>query len=327
MKTFLAKYLKKFAYFIFLCFVCLTLLEVCFRFQLIDFYQAELKGLNKEEQLSSKGDHILVFGDSFSAHPDSYVKHLREKLPQFNFINSAIPGTGVKQHELIFKKRIDRFQPKAIIYQFYVGNDFTDIEHPINFKELSFLRNVFWMVSEQFLVLQYINHRLAFLNTNNQPIKKLQETEFSEMLYNQRVKTYYQADSAALNNTILLKGEPSNKIYGIWKKKIDKMKELTGDSIPVFLLIVPHNAQLSESHLERNRKLRATISPAILNPTFPLVEQMKKDFNTWKIINPLAVFQSLKEQDLYYQNDPHLTVFGQEQLGGIVLEKLTLHGK
>jgi len=238
MKVTLIKYLKKMAYLVFLFFVCLVLLEICFRHQFVDFYQSELSGLNTEEELNSKGNNVLVFGDSFSAHPDSYVKKLREELPAVNLINTAIPGTGINQHELLFKKRIKKYQPKAIIYQFYVGNDFTDINHPINFEKLSFLRNVFWKASERFLILQYINHRLAFLNKSNQPIEKLHEAGFSKEKYNNRVKTYYRADNTGLENTILLSDQKSKNNYDKWRTKLVELNRLTGDSIPVVLLIV-----------------------------------------------------------------------------------------
>src|SRR5690606_32098707 len=108
---------------------------------------------------------VLIFGDSFTAHPDSYVKYLNSG---YTSINCAIPGTGIRQHALIFSKRIDEYKPKAIIYQFYVGNDLLDLYHPINFSELSFLRNLYWKISEHMLILQYINYKLAFLNPKNQ---------------------------------------------------------------------------------------------------------------------------------------------------------------
>lgn len=326
MRPTLHKFLKRLGYFTFLFVFCLLTLEICFRYQVIDFYQSELKGLNTEV-LVAKKDNILIFGDSFTAHPNSYVRYLRNNLLNFNIINSAIPGTGIKQHELIFNKRIKEYYPKAIIYQFYVGNDFADIQHPINLKELSLIRNVFWKASEYFTVLQYINHRLAFLNKNNQSTKVLQEDQFSKELYNHRVKTYYKADKLMLNNTILFNNDiPS--IYKEWKTKLFKIQKLIGDSIPIYMVIVPHNAQVNNTYLERNKVLGADLHPNILNPKYPLIERIKKDFKKWKIINPLSDFQQLKNNDsLYYQNDPHLTAYGQEELGKIILNKLQLQGE
>lgn len=325
MNAILHKNLKRLGYVIFIFTFCLFTLEICYRYQIIDFYQPELKGLNAEEKLVSEKHNVLIFGDSFTAHPNSYVKHLRRDFTSTNFINSAIPGTGIKQHELIFNNRIKKFNPKAIIYQFYVGNDFTDIQHPINLKELSFSRNLFWKVSEYFMTFQYVNHRLAFLNSNNQPIKKLQETPFSKKQYNHRVKTYYKADRMLLNNTILLSDDNVTAIYKKWKKKLFKLQELSGDSIPIYLLIIPHNAQINNTYLERNKILGANLSEAILNPNPPLIERIRKDFKKWQIINPLAKFQQLKNTDsLYYQNDPHLTAYGQMELAKIITKEIQL---
>ena len=324
MKAVLIKYFKQLGYLSFVVFLCLILLEISFRFQWIDFYQSELKGLNTTEQLiSSEKDNVLVFGDSFSAHPDSYVKHLRNSFPEFNFINTAIPGTGIRQHELIFKKRINTYQPKAIIYQFYVGNDFTDIQHSLNFKKLSFSRNLFWKASEYLLILKYINRRLAFLNMNNQSIKKLHEDKFSKQNYNRRVKIQYQADKSALNNTLLLKGEKTKEIYNKWKEKLSLINKYSQDSISLILLIIPHNAQINMTNIKRNRILGAKLSPQILHSTYPLIEKIKNDSSSYHVINPLIEFQQIKHNDsLYYQNDPHLTNWGQKQLSKILLKKL-----
>lgn len=325
MKIVLHKNLKRLSYFIFIILFCLFALELCFRYQIIDFYQLELEGLNTEKELVSEKNNILIFGDSFTAHPDSYVKHLRNNLANYNFINSAIPGTGIKQHELIFNSRIKKYQPKAVIYQFYVGNDFSDIKHPINYKELSLLRNLFWKISESFLVLQYINHRFAFLNSNNQPIKKLQEKAFSEDLYNHRVKTYYKGNKSMLNNTILLSDNNVKSIYKKWKEKLFTLKEIVGDSIPTYLLIIPHNAQVNKIYLEQNINLGAEVSTEILNATPPLFYQIKNDFNKWQVINPLPQLQKNNNSDkLYYQNDPHFTAYGQKELAKIILKELPL---
>jgi hypothetical protein len=325
MTTIFLKYLKKVFYVFFLLSSCLFILECCFRYQIIDFYSTELKGLNTEKQLNST-NNILVFGDSFTAHPESYVSFLRNEFSSFNFINSAVPGTGIKQHELSFKKRINQFKPKAIIYQFYVGNDFLDINHPINLKTNSFLKNCYWKISEKILVLQYLNFKLAFLNRNNQPIEKLQEPKFSIEQYNNRVKSNYKANTNALNNTILLTGDESKSIYSIWKNQISQLNELVNDSIPIYLLLIPHNSQVNSTNFNRNLLLGAKLREEIMDSNYPLAKTISKDFKSWKIINPLAAFKQFDKNDsLYYQNDPHLTISGQKKLSELVAKELQLN--
>ncbi len=66
------------------------------------FYKTELENLNTE--IDPKKKNILVIGDSFSAHPASYVKQLTENFIQYNFINASVPGTGIMQHELFIRE-------------------------------------------------------------------------------------------------------------------------------------------------------------------------------------------------------------------------------
>ena len=328
MRPILIKYLKRIGYLFFLLIVSLLILEVCFRYQIIAFYQPELKALNTKEELSSTKNNIVVFGDSFTAHPDNYLSYLKRAHPDCNIVNSAISGTGIKQHELLFKERINKFNPKAIIYQFYVGNDFLDIKHPINYNELSFFRNVFWTVSEHLLVLQYLNYRLAFLNKNSQPISVLHESEFSVEKYNHRVKLYFRADAACLTKSVFLNNSNTKEVYRQWKDKFDLLNELTDGQVPIHLLLVPHNAQVSELYCERNVALGASLPSQVVNSTFPLFNQMKKDLKTIKVLNPLATFQELENSDsLYYQNDPHLTTFGQQALGAFLVKNISFENE
>lgn len=313
----LKKYAKHFLYLLFFSFACLLIIELSFRYQVIDFYKSELKGLNTPEQLNNKKNNILIFGDSFSAHPFSYVQFLDSS---YNYVNCAIPGTGIKQHSLIIPKRIKQYQPKAIIYQFYVGNDLLDIKHPINYSELSFLRNVYWWLSEHFLFLQYINYKLAYLNPKNQSFIELKENVFSKKSYNQRVKTYFKASPFYLNHTILLNDEATRLIYAEWK---DHFRELFNNNIPIYLLVIPHNAQINKTYYERNVSIGAILSDSIQKENYPLIEKMKKDLPYIKIINPLPYFQHLENNDsLYYENDPHLTLWGQKKLALFVNKEL-----
>ncbi len=88
--------LKGLVYTLFLLGATAGLLEIAYRRQWIDFYAAELRGLNRPGDLSpqDKRPTLLVLGDSFSAQPFSYVNVLRDSLPGTRIINAAVPGTG-----------------------------------------------------------------------------------------------------------------------------------------------------------------------------------------------------------------------------------------
>jgi len=324
MKTKLSRTsLELIAYLAFLGISTLLIMELCFRFQVIEFYGAELKGLNPDTEISTEKENILVIGDSFSAHPESYVKYLRKANPDFNFINAAIPGTAIKQHNLIIKKRIEQFEPVHVIYQFYVGNDFADIDHPINFKTLSWARNLYWIISEKILFLQYLNYKLAFLKSHTQTIQEIHEPDFSAELYNNRARTYFTGDPDYLVNTIFLEGSQI-RTWEKWKKAFLQFQENIPEDIPVSIVIIPHCAQVNTAYAERMEVLGAAIDKEILNINYPLYVSMEHDLTGVSIVNPLGKLQDEEKtgKHLYYSNDPHLTPEGQRYLGKYLIQNL-----
>jgi hypothetical protein len=300
----------------------LLLLELCFRFQVIEFYKSELDGLNPSSEIVSEKENILVFGDSFSAHPNSYVQFLRDEIPEYNFINSAIPGTGIKEHKLIVQKRIRQFKPKHIIYQFYVGNDLTDISHPVNFKTLSVFRNFYWLLSERILVVQYINYRLARLKPNKQSLEEIHKDEFSVDSYNKRVCTYIKGDPEFLSNTITLQGH-ERTLFHQWKNVFSDFLACIPDSVGMTIIVIPDGVQVSELYVERMRLLGAKFSAGINTVNYPLVTEIQKEFPELLIINPLEEFQNDEKngKQLFYNNDPHMTFYGHKLLGKIILDQ------
>ena len=97
------KILRWFLYGTYLTGSVVLLLELSYRFYLIDFYRGELKALNPPELLEPKKDpsNILILGDSFTADPKSYVSHLRRALPAQSVINSGVSGTCIRQAALM----------------------------------------------------------------------------------------------------------------------------------------------------------------------------------------------------------------------------------
>jgi len=318
----LDKFVKRIVHIIIIGLISLLLLELCFRFQVIEFYKTELDGLNPSSGIVSEKENILVFGDSFSAHPNSYVQYLRDKIPEFNFINAAIPGTGIKEHKLITQKRLRQFKPRHIIYQFYVGNDLADISHPVNFKTLSVFRNLYWLLSKEILVLQYINYRLASLKPNKQSIEEIHKGEFSVGSYNKRVCTYFKGDPEFLSNTITLQGN-ERTVFRQWKSDFSDFLACIPDSVGLTIIVIPACVQVSDLYLERMRLLGAEFSGSINNANYPLVTEMEKEFPDLLIINPLEEFQNDEKngKQLFYNNDPHMTLYGQKLLGKIILKQ------
>jgi hypothetical protein len=129
--SFLSKTLRTGLGLSFILIVSLCLLEIAYRYQIIDFYKLELQALNPDLEKEYTNGNVLIFGDSFSGFPNGYVEQLRQEYSETNFINCAIAGTGIRQHALFFDSRIKRFKPNQILYQFYVGNDLLDIKRDL----------------------------------------------------------------------------------------------------------------------------------------------------------------------------------------------------
>lgn len=315
LKQLLSSLIQKLGYLLTLGTIVICLLEVCYRYQVVDFYKGWLEGLN-QSQLNSSKPTILVFGDSFTGHFKSYVKSLREEFPEQNIINTAISGTGIRQHNLIVKNRIEAYPPQHVIYQFYVGNDFTDIKHPINFKTNSIARNTYWFLANHLISIPYLNSRLALFNKTNADSIALQNNAFSPLAYNKRVKTNFKAEPSHLENTILLKGD-QKQIYQKWKSYFQKFLSEIPEGVPVTFVLIPHCAQVNAQYQNQMRLIGASFQNPLQDVEYPLIQQIRKDFPQLIIINPLPYFQQVEKNgtQVFYNNDPHLTLESQALLG------------
>lgn len=317
----LKKVFKVFVYLVFLCFTSLCILELCYRYQLVDFYKFEFKYLNPEVQSPDK--RVLIIGDSFSTYPNGYVDLIRQKNPSIEFINTAIPGIGIKQQKVIVENRLKDIQPDEVIYQFYTGNDFLDIQHPVNLKTLSVSRNLFWKLSGHFLVLHYLNYKLSGITASSQTSEQLQNDEFSVKTYNNRVKVNFKGNPDYLQNSLELR-EEAVESYSIWKDNFEELLQLLPENTTVSIVLVPHCAQVSLRYKNRMEQLGANLKPSINQLSPKLYFEMQKDFPSVLLIDPLKQFQ--KEENtgnqLYFGNDPHLNPEGQKVLAEYITAQL-----
>lgn len=309
-------------YCLFLFFTCLIILEFTFRYQWIDFYQFEFQKLNSNSCLSA--NNCLIFGDSYSAYPNGYIEQLQDSISEYCLYNASISGTGIKQHQLFFEKRIEQTNPSLILYQFCVDNDFLDIKHPTNYKKINPLKNLFWEFSDHFLFLQYLNYKFAPLSTlNSEKSTTPQLNSFSVKQYNPRTKTNFIADPRHIEKTLFLEDEASEQ-YKEWKKGFEKLIHSKAGSTKLYLLAIPHPAQVSESYQKQMQLLGAGFNENIQVEQFPLYCQMQADFPDVKFLNPLNHFRTAEKQGikLYFANDPHLNAEGQKVLANFILETI-----
>ncbi len=307
------------------------MLELCFRFYVIDFYRGHLVGLNPTELVEQPDQPtILIIGDSFTADPDSYVRHLRENLVDYRIVNAAIPGTCITQHRLFAKSRIREFKPDILIYQVYLGNDLLEFRHPTKKGNISLARKIYWCLSDKIRVLGYINTQLPALRQailHDLPTKtdsKALEV-FSPEKYSARSKLQFRAEPDLLQNTILLQGDRKKDMI-LFTKEVNQVLQQSLGNCDVYVIVMPHCVQINDHYIVRLKSVGAKITQneAVLANEYPFIEYLEAHLDARiQIINPL---KKLKEQEhiapVYYGNDPHLNPFGQAVVAKLCADQL-----
>jgi hypothetical protein len=300
----------------------------------IDFYKPELLANNLIADLSgqNKKNTVLIMGDSFTAGNNSYPNILRNILPNYRIINSGIPGSGIIQASIIAKRRIDEFNPNIFIYQIYVGNDLLDISYPVNWRSLSFMRNMYWLASNHIRIISFLNYRLGQLNASNNEIyqnptnKTIDEKEnFSIDRFTKREIIYNIADDKLIENSIRLKGSRIDD-FKLLLSKLEEIFTFLPASCKKYIVLIPHASQIDLEYLNRTIEIRANFSDTdkILEEEYPFARKIKEVFPEIRVLNPLALFKNAEANGIkvYYANDGHLNNNGQRLLADFLAKYL-----
>ena len=308
--------LKNGLYFLYLIFMVFLIMEVAFRYQIIDFYTASFRALNPKKPLPSS-KNILVFGDSFLAHTPSFLDSIQIEKTDYQFINCAVSGIGIKETNCIAYRKTKEYPPSAIIYQIYLGNDLWDIRKKWNTQNISYTRNIYWKISNYSLFLRYFNYRLGqFKKFTKIGIdmerKEMNIKTFSAKKYSERERVIFSAEPNLIENSVFLENG-REKDMEILVEGIEKMIQYAeNQAIPVYILLIPHCAQVNSFYKDNMQQIGATFSQKnIFEPNYPFVSRLQTHFSAnknVKILNPLTYFQAndTPENRLYYANDPHL---------------------
>ncbi|MDH7448038.1 hypothetical protein [Aquimarina sp. 2201CG14-23] len=311
--------------------IVMLLFELSYRFSIIDFYKAEFTYLNDTDSIKSKHVDYLVFGDSFSVAENNYINVLR-KSSNKSFINSGVSGTGIKQVNTFLNRRLEKYTPKNIIYQVYVGNDLADVDHLTNYNKLPLIRNLYWDISDVFISSLYINAKLGQfkqrkMETDSNSIKE----SFATDSYNTRSKLYLMSDSSYLYKSITIT-EGFEKRYSIWIKEVREFIEELSKESRVYIVFIPHCTQVNSFYFNNFKKMGATFlnEDEFNKIEYGFFEKASLDLKAYKnvsLINPLEIFNKSDSLDhrLYYMNDPHLNDMGQKVLGDYLKEQLSLN--
>ena len=313
-------------YLFFLSLTTLLLLEVCYRFYVVDFYKGSLIGLNSEEDLLPLQDRptILVFGDSFTADTSSYIKHLRKAMPNHRIINSAVAGTNIRQHSLMAKGRIKRFKPEMLIYQIYVGNDLLEYRHPDSGENISVTRKFYWWLADRLMVVGYINAKLpqlkaVFVADPNPGSGAKLSAGFAVEKYNRRTQMQFQIEPDLLEHTVLLQ-EERGEDFRAYTYELAALLDDAPAGCKIVIMVMPHCAQVGSPYLERMEELGAVFEdkPAFLEVDYPFFHDLNRTLSkdNRHFFNALEYLGDEDgEHSFYYENDPHLNPAGQQRVG------------
>lgn len=307
--------------------ITLLLLEWVYRYQLIDFYAPELRALNTEKKGGRK--KILVLGDSFSAGLSGYVSLLRDTMPEVEVVNASVPGTGIRETNLIAPGRIAASKPDVIIYQLYVGNDLTDITKPVNMETLPLSRNVYWWLSDRLLFLRFANYRMAQFapqfGTAGTSAELQKLPAFSPDTYTPRERLMIKANPMFIEQAVLLNNDQSQHQFAQLSAGLQELAQMAAErSIPLLLLVVPHCAQVSPLYYKRFEQMGAKMLPvaSMQQAEYPFVQSIRKAMQAHadvQVLNPLLYLQQQPDVDsLYYASDIHMTQQGQYCLGRFI---------
>jgi len=315
----------------FSCIVTFFTLEIAYRYSWIDWYKAELISYNPSIKSSLSKPVFLIMGDSFTAGKENYPSILQKKLSHYRIINSAVSGTGIIQAEIIAQRRIKMYQPSLFLYQLYTGNDLFDIEYPVHWEKVSFIRNLYWSLANNFRILSFINYKLGKLKVRLQ--EKAQEGSsiitkddiFSVERYSKREKIYLKAEAGLIEDSVLLKGR-RKKNFSILLNKLQKIVQMLPSGSKVFFMVVPHSAQVSQKYLQRTIHLGGSFRfpDKVLQEEYPFITELRIAFPSVTVINPLAKLREAekKGKQVYYANDGHLNRYGQALLADSFLSML-----
>jgi len=319
--------------------------ELLFRRQVVDFYARELSALNHPRVLSaSTPPPVLVLGDSFAAARDSFASRLSTSEPGAprRVVNSAVTGTTILHAARIADRRIERFEPRLVIYQAYAGNDLLDLAHPVSWRRVGPARNLYWLLLDSGATgLGFLNYRAGQMwnrakagwrqGHGGDPRERVLEERarpFSVDEYRQREKMLLAADPSIIHRQIAVDG-----MDNAWSRYRTALERLIGvceaRDTPLVVVVVPHCTQVGERYRKRFHELGAGFPRHDLLEarTYPMLERIREvaaRYDAVRVLDPLAELRQAEGHGppVYQNNDAHLSDCGHEVLAGYISRRL-----
>ena len=324
----------------------LLVLEWAYRTQILDTYRPELQAFNPAQVTADASrPTLLLLGDSFTAGRTSYAGLLQDTLQEWRVINAAVSGTGVLQALYMAPNRFAQFHPAIFLYQVYVGNDLFDVRYPTNWRTISPVRNIYWLLANHLRVLSYLNYRLSHMSAMRSAspgqvlsvggataaVAAAENPEvFAVEHYDARVKTYVRAEPALVEDSILVHNKRQQD-YAVFLEQLDKLlASCTQEVCRAYILVIPHVCQVDEAYLAHMSALGAhfTTPAAMRLADYPFLVRLREHLASWshvQVLNPLPMLREARaKQAVYYANDEHLNPHGQQALATFLVQQLNL---
>lgn len=315
--------------------------EACYRFQVIDFYGADLRRANEAATLepgSRAGRTLLFMGDSFTGWPTSYPSLLRERLGSgVRVINSGVSGFTLRQIVRVLPGRLTTFEPDTVVVQLFAGNDLVELRHPVAWSRLSPLRNLFWIASDSPLEsVGFINYRLGSLQG-----LLLRRLRGAPEAADRAAPAGFTIERFSAHEKTLIAAEPDYveaqlRVDARYQDAYARYLRLLGQALDlatpvarrVFVLVVPDPVQIHGRYVERLRLLGGAASSAraveASSPFLDGVAAVVLSRPGVVLIDPLEALRREEKEGrpVVRDTDLHLNPGGQEVLADLVLREL-----
>jgi hypothetical protein len=285
-------------------------------------------------------------GDSLTAGSGSYPSMIRRARPDIRVINAALPASGVIQADIVAAKRMRRFRPSWLVYQVNVGNDLMNVRYPINWRDGSPVRNLYWTAAHRLRSLEYLNYKLGQAARSLRPpgqagiadagppddsVCRYDPGGFEPSSYTPRERRYVQAEPRLFENQALVT-EARRRDY---LRFLDGLDGLLAWCRPpecaAYVLVIPHPSQVDATYLEQMRALGATFeSPeAMLADVYPFLSGIREFLDEngrgdVRLLNPIHALRASERSGAhpFFKYDPHLNRCGQRAIADFLLETL-----
>ena len=309
----------------------LTLTEVAYRNNLVNFHSGTFEDLNPGEMPGDTAEKpvVLVLGDEVSASGSGYVEALRGKFPDHLIINGAIPYSGPVEASWTGEKLIKKYNPDILIYQVNPANDLYNIRKGNDLDEAGFFSAITDYLSDEIKTFDYISGTFSsvFDNMSGAKLAKIepdclpvaQQLEFST-----KSGTTVELQKGLIEYSSLLKSGRDHDMEEMLQILDDLFCKVKNDC-RVLLTVVPHSTWVNGWYREQMLRSGNHMSEEFMrfSGNMPFMQQIRNHIfanSRVKIVDPATSLKNsdCKERRMYNVASDQLNKRGHEVLAAFL---------